>query len=104
MKKNIKPFNVINFEFNSDKFEAYDVMPYFVRCYLSEKKDKRPVTFEEFKKYIEEKSMYMYWSRCEYEVVLSDWPNQKIRKKIDIHWQIMNNIDLVTEVLMENVL
>ena len=34
MKKNIKPFNVINFEFNSDKFEAYDVMPYFVRCYL----------------------------------------------------------------------
>lgn len=104
MKKNIKSFNVINFEFNSSKFEAYDVMPYFVRCYLSEKKDKRPVTFDEFKEFVKSNSMHMYWARCEYEVVLSDWPNQKIRKKIDVHWQIMNNIDLVTEILMENVL
>lgn len=104
MKKNIKPFNVINFEFNSGKFEAYDVMPYLVNCYKNEKKDKRPITFDEFKKFVESKSMYMYWARCEYEVILSDWPNQKTHKKIDIHWQIMNNIDIVTNILMENVL
>ena len=104
MKKNIKPFNVINYEFNSDKFEAYDVMHYLVNCYKKEKKDKRPVTFDEFKKFVESKSMYMYWARCEYEVILSDWPNQKFRKKIDVHWQIMNNIDIVTNILMENVL
>ena len=104
MKKNIKSFNVINFEFNSGKFEAYDVMPYLVNCYKKEKKDKRPVTFDEFKKFVESKSMYMYWARCEYEVILSDWPNQKTYKKIDVHWQIMNNIDIVTNVLMENVL
>lgn len=104
MKKTIKSFNVINFEFNSGKFEAYDVMPYLVNCYKTEKKDKRPVTFDEFKEFVKSKSMYMYWSRCEYEVILSDWPNQKTRKKIDIHWQIMNNIDIVTNVLMENVL
>jgi len=104
MKKTIKPFNVINFEFNSGKFEAYDVMSYLVNCYKKEKKDKRPVTFDEFKKFVESKSMYMYWSRCEYEVILSDWPNRKTSKKIDIHWQIMNNIDIVTNVLMENVL
>lgn len=104
MKKNIKPFNVINYEFNSDKFEAYDVMPYLVNCYNKEKKNKRPVTFDEFKKFVEGKSMYMYWARCEYEIIISDWPNQKTRKKIDIHWQIMNNIDIVTNVLMENVL
>ena len=57
MKKNIKPFNVINFEYISGKFEAYDVMPYLVNCYKSEKKDKRPVTFDEFKKFVESKSM-----------------------------------------------
>jgi hypothetical protein len=104
MKKNIKAFNVINFEFNSDKFETYDVMPYLVNCYNKENKDKRPVTFDEFKEFVKSKSMYMYWSRCEYEIILSDWPNQKIHKKIDIHWQIMNNIDIVTNILMENVL
>ena len=49
MKKTIKPFNVINFEINSSKFEAYNVMPYLVNCYKKEKKDKRPITFDEFK-------------------------------------------------------
>ena len=49
MKNIIKPFNVINFEINSGKFEAYNVMPYLVSCYKKEKKNKRPVTFDEFK-------------------------------------------------------
>ena len=104
MKKTIKPFNVISFEFNSDEFEAYDVMPYLVNCYNKEKKDKRPTTFDEFKEFVKSKSMYMYWARCEYEIILLDWPSQKTRKKIDVHWQIMNNIDIVTNILMENVL
>ena len=104
MKKNIKSFNVIMFEFNSGEFEAYDVMPYLVNCYNKEKKDKRPRTFDEFKEFVKSYSMYMYWSRCEYEIILSDWPNQKIYKKTDVHWQIMNNIDIVTDILMENVL
>lgn len=104
MKKNIISFNVINFEFNSGKFEAYDVMPYFIRCYRDEKKDNRPVTFDEFKEFIKSKSMYMYWARCEYELILSDWPNKSKQKKVDIHEQIMMNIDIVTDVLMKNVL
>ena len=104
MKKTLKPFNVINFEINSNKFEAYNVMPYLVDCYKNEKKDKRPVTFDKFKKFVESNSMYKYWSRCEYEIILSDWPSNKHSKKIDVHWQIMNNIDIVTNVLMENVL
>ena len=105
MKKNIKQFNVINFEFNSKKFKAYDVMPYLIRCYDNVKRKKDcPKTFDEFKKFVKDKSMYMYWARCEYEIILSDWPNQKTHKKIDVYWQIMNNIDVVTEILMENVL
>ena len=104
MKKSIKPFNVINFNINSGEFEAYDVMPYLVECYQNEKKSKRPVKFDEFKEFVKSQSMYMYWARCEYEVILSDWPNQKKYKKIDIHWQIMNNINIIINVLMENVL
>ena len=104
MKKNIIPFYVINFEFNSKKFEKYDVMPYLVNCYNKAKNDKRPVSFDEFKKFVEDNSMYMYWARCEYEVILSDWPNNSTRKKIDIHWQIMMNLDTVTNILMSNVI
>ena len=99
--KNMKKFNVIIFEPNGKKFLSYDVMPYFMRCV--EQDNEKLTTFEECKKFIEAKSLYMYWSRCEYEVILSDWPNQKTHKKIDVHFQIMNNIDVVTNILMENV-
>ena len=104
MKTHI-PFNVINFEFNSKKFESYDVMPYLINCYKNVKRKKEcPKTFEDFKKFVESKSMYMYWSRCEYEIILSDWPGQNINKKIDIHEQLMMNIDTVTDILMKNVI
>ena len=100
------PFYVILYEVNSRKFEKYDVMPYLVRCYQESKKKKYiacPTTFEEFKKFVEDNSKYMYWARCEYEVILSDWPCKTLEEKIDVHWQIMNNHDLVTRLLMENV-
>jgi hypothetical protein len=104
MKKEQSPFYVINFDINTEEFEKYNIMPYLVDCYNKEKKSNRPVTFDEFKEFVKSNSMYMYWSRCEYEIILSDWPNQKTYKKIDVYWQIMNNIDIVTEVLMNNVL
>lgn len=104
MKKKHIPFNVINFELNSKEFESYDVMPYLIGCYKNVKRKKEcPKTFEDFKKFVESKSMYMYWSRCEYEIILSDWPCQGIHKKIDIHEQLMMNIDTVTNILMANV-
>lgn len=106
MKKNIIPFNTIIYNFNGRSFESYDVMPYFIRCYEDVKKNKYenlPKTFEEFKEFVKSKSMYMYWARCEYEVILSDWPSSGKAKKIDIHWQLMMNHDLVTRILMENV-
>ena len=105
MKKKHIPFNVINFDFNSKEFESYDVMPYLINCYKNVKRKKEcPKTFDEFKQFVESKSMYMYWSRCEYEIILSDWPGQNINKKIDIHEQLMMNIDTVTDILMKNVI
>ena len=102
--KKIIPFYVINESINAQKFAPYDVMPYFVRCYNDAKKDKRPVIFDEFKKFVESNSMYMYWARCQYEVVVHSWPCGHIKQKIDVHWQIMMNIDVVVEILMRNVL
>jgi hypothetical protein len=105
MKKEYNSFYVINFDANRADFVKYDVMPYFIKCYKEiKKKEERPVTFKQFKEFIERKSSYMYRSRCEYEIVLVDFPCNRSKKKIDVHWQIMNNIDVVTNVLMLNVL
>lgn len=124
----MKQFNVINFNFNAKKFESYDVIPYFVRTYndrvekfheinfeasmsktqkeFDEYKNaleywKIPVSFHEFKKFIQDEARYQFWARCEYEIILVDWPCQKTEEKWDIYDQIMMNLDIITQIVME---
>ena len=99
----MKSFNVIWWDFNKKEPEPYDIIPYLVDCY--ENKTKRPKTFEEFKKFIEHESAYMWWSRCEYEILIQKWPpfKEDESKKWDIHMQVMMNIDIIAQILMEEV-
>lgn len=110
----MKQFNVINYNFNAQKFESYDVIPYLVSTYNDRVKHhnefpeeeywKVPETFDEFKEFVQKESQYQFWARCEYEIILVDWPCQKHEEKWDVYQQIMMNLDLVTKTLMENVL
>jgi hypothetical protein len=52
-----------------------------------------------FKDFITNSSQYQFWSRCEYEIICHGWPAQKKEHKLDVHEQIMMNIDTVTEIL-----
>lgn len=126
----MKQFNVINFDFNAKKFAAYDVIPYFVREYherveqydasileLEAAKTEEeieiaksnldywriPQTVGEFKKFIKDRAQYQFWSRCEYEIILVDWPCQKTEEKWDVYDQIMMNLDIITQLVMEEV-
>ena len=95
MKRNIKPYKVISWDFNSDNIEYYDIMPFLIDSYKKIKKNK-PKTFDEIKEFITNESRYRFWSRCEYEVIITGWPKQKREVKIDIFNQIMENIDVIT--------
>ena len=97
----MKQFNVIWYNCNKKDFEPYDIMPYLVDEYKKSKKKLK--TFEEFKEFVNSTSMYQWWSRCEYEIILSDWPPSGIEKKWDIYKQILMNINLITSLLMESV-
>lgn len=97
----MKSFYVIVYDFNHRTFVQYDVIPYLKKCYY-EVKDK-PETLKEFKNFVESQSRYQWWSRCEYEIMLSDLPSQRQQKKIDVHYQVMTNLDIVTKVLMESI-
>ena len=84
----------------------YDIIPYFVNTYkeLKEKDYKKvPETFEEFKKFVKDEGMYQFWARCQYEVILVDWPCQQVEKKIDVWDQIEMNLDIITEILMKEI-
>lgn len=97
----MREFNVIVEDINSKKFIPYNVIPYLEKCYYEEKD--RPSTLDEFKTFIERYSMYQWWSRCEYEIILKDWPSGSTEKKIDVHQQVMMNINVVAEILMREV-
>ena len=95
MKRNIKPYKVISWDFNHDDIEYYDIMPFLIDSYKKIKKNK-PKTFDEIKEFIINESRYRFWSRCEYEVIITGWHKQKREVKIDIFNQIMENIDIIT--------
>ena len=109
----MKQFNVINYNFNAQKFESYDVIPYLINAYKARVRRhhnnpndeywKVPQTFEEFKEFVKKESQYQFWSRCEYEIILVDWPCQKHEEKWDVYDQIMMNLDIITKLLMESV-
>jgi hypothetical protein len=108
MKKNITPFYCIIEDFNAQKFGPYDVMPYFMRTWEYDKSHKHlrerlPKSYAELRNWIEGKSRYMYWARCEYEIVLHGWPDTDTHEKWDIHQQIMMNIDLLVRIFAENI-
>lgn len=108
---NKKIFNVLQWDFNTDKLRYYDVLPYFRDCYNKRVKCRKknklddnqywkvPTTLEEFKQFIESNSRYQFWARCEYEMICHGWPARKNDYKLDIHEQIMMNIDIIAEIL-----
>ena len=102
------PFYVLNFDINKNVVEKYDVIPYLVDRYVELKKKKRrynplPETFEEFKEFVKDEGMYQWWSRCQYEIIIRDWPSQKYEEKWDVWDQVEMNLDIVTKCLMESI-
>lgn len=120
----MKEFNVISYDFNSKEFVPYNIIPYLISQYKM-KRDK-PKTFDEFKEFVRNESMYRWWSRCEYEILLSPWPytpspSEKAKEednveawkehwekhlnecqKIDVFHQIRMNIDVITALVMDS--
>lgn len=93
-------FNVIYWSFNKETPSLYDVLPYFRDEYKRTKKTERPVTTEQWKDFITRKGRYRYWARCEYEVIVKQWPPTDKSYKLDVWEQIEQNFDLIVEILM----
>lgn len=94
------PFYVLTWDFNTDSMVPYDIMPYLIGKY---KKSKTKVnTFSEAKSFIIDESKYQFWARCEYEIIISGWPKGKKEQKVDVYQQIAMNIDIITDIFMNN--
>lgn len=97
-------YNVILWDINKREFIPYDIFRYLKKAYQeSKEREEEPKTFEEFKEFVRKESMYMWWGRCQYEILISDWPSQSKIEKIDAYYQVMNNIDAITKLFMEEI-
>ena len=94
-----KHFNVVDYNANEHKFVSYDVLPFFVEKYNRIKRG-RPITFDDFKEMILSESFRQFYGRHEFEF---DLVKSHCQKTVDVDWQIRNNLDLITEMVMEQV-
>ena len=122
-KKENKKFNVLTWDFNSDKLEYYDVLPHFRECLAWRKKKSKgkriqkimaempdmkdyygvPTTFNEVKKFVENESRHLYWGNSNWEMIVHGWPVKRDDYKLDVHEQVMMNLDTIAEILWEEI-
>ena len=80
--KRIEPFNVFDHgSFLEDTKKNY-------------KKNKK--NFDTFSEQLQRDARYYFWSKCEWEIILSNWPPSKqepIEEKIDVFDQLQLNWD-----------
>ena len=127
----MRQFNVIN-NMNG-KFEKYDVINRLSQSwdymedqweeiqndpeYLRDPEGwwKKPETDEEIRKWVERELRYLFWGKCEWEMILSPWPYRHLEdgtpilkqgeyKKIDVYEQCEMNMDLIVQIFKEDVL
>ena len=90
-------WNVLNYDFNKDEIIEYNVFNKEFENDIKEAvKDKRILNYEELKAYIKIKFQHRYWSRTEYEILVSGLFSDN-REKIDIYEQLEMNLDRITE-------
>ena len=93
-------WNVIVCDFNTKTFKNYNILGHTLFVESIEKRAKELYgdnlpDYTAFKEYVRLELQYYFWSKCEYEIVLSAWPpNENIKnEKIDVYDQVMLNFE-----------
>ena len=87
-KKELEDFNI----FNSTKFSEgiKDIL-----------ENDNYTSFEDFCEKLDKELMYTFWSKAEYEVIISDMFDT-IERKIDVYRQVKSNIEVLAEYILNN--
>lgn len=89
-------------DFNSDKLIFTNVFrSNFVEDILKRVKSKSQFrkidSYDSLKEAIRTEFVHDYWSKSEYEVIVSNWSGKDFEQKIDIWYQLEPNLDRITE-------
>lgn len=89
-------WNVWRYNCNSKKMEQYNALSGFENTIKKLRETCESKT--DFAEKLDREFMYMYWSRCQYEIILKPWAgDDSVERKIDIYEQLKMNWDAVVE-------
>ncbi len=97
-------WNVYCEDFNNEKIRVFNVFNHFgVRDDLKKFVKKYKIK-EEFCEHLKTTMMYYYWSKCEWEIILTSFPERQDFKdeKIDIYAQLTLNWDRFCDYVWDN--
>lgn len=126
----MRQFNVINNMYG--RFEKYDVInrlrqtwEFWEEKWAEYQNDpdiqcnpddylRKPETDEEIARWVTKELKYIFWGKCEWEMILSPWPYRHLEdgtpilkqgeyKKIDVWDQCEMNLDLIIQIFIEDV-
>lgn len=99
-KLNLRWYALIHHS-NGDIVEPYNVLYDDIVYRIDEVIDKTG-DYEKIKEKTRVELMSMFWSRTEYEIIVSNWGGYDFEQKIDIWYQLYANLDLIVEYLIFN--
>lgn len=99
-----KEFKVLLMDINKKTYEEYDILPYFRREWKirsfgrDEKYKKIPVTTKpQLMEWVDTFAKYQFWSRCQYEFLMAQWPFCTRKINDDIRHYVKVNPDANNE-------
>lgn len=97
-------WNVYIADVNQNRIDVYNIFQHSSFVEDCKKVIEESNTKDEFGEGIQRCLMYYFWSKCEWEIVLSDFPPyEKFKKeKIDVYDQVMLNWNVFIEYFWNN--
>lgn len=117
-------WNVYNESINRNEIKVFNVFDHVSFSNAVDKLRRKKLSRDEFSKELRSVAMYYFWSKCEYEVVITSWPpyidreelerltSEEIRyrcsvrltvgEKIDVYQQLALNWDRFVDYLYTN--
>jgi hypothetical protein len=88
---------VLKYDANSDSIVTYNVMTGIAELLYKKVKKKEVYNRASLKEFLKKEFMYNYWSRTEYEILVSGLSSDANIEKIDIYEQLEMNLDNITD-------
>lgn len=97
-------WNVYINNFNRKEIEVYNIFQHTSFLQDCAKVAKKTEDREEFARLIHRELYYYYWSKCEWEILLYDWPPRDTFNalKVDVAKQVELNWDRFIDYLWDN--